>query len=95
MKTRPLLRATCTAVFLISTVSQALAADGFKLRFPLSGTLGGEIVAPLAGEGWFGSAVVTDVNVSGVSGSDGNALQGAVGIFLRFIRKGGEIMPPH
>ena len=75
MKTRPLLRATCTAVFLISTVSQALAADGFKLRFPLSGTLGGEIVAPLAGEGWFGSAVVTDVNVSGVSGSDGNALQ--------------------
>ena len=75
MKTSPLLRASCTAVFLIATASEALAADGFKLRFPLSGTLGGEIVAPLPTEGWFGSVVVTDVNVSGVSGSDGNAIQ--------------------
>ena len=75
MKTQPLLRATCAAVLLLATASESLAADGFKLRFPLSGTLGGEIVAPMASEGWFGSVVVTDVNVSGVSGSDGNSLQ--------------------
>lgn len=72
MKTRPLLRATCSAVLFIATASEALAADGFKLRFPLSGTLGGEIVAPLPTEGWFGSVVVSDINVTGVAGNDGN-----------------------
>ena len=75
MKTRPLLRATCTAVFFVATASQALAADGFKLRFPLSGTLGGEIVAPMPTEGWFGSVVVTDINVTGVAGGDGNDIK--------------------
>lgn len=75
MKTSPLLRASCTAVFLFATASEALAADGFKLRFPLSGTLGGEIVAPLPTEGWFGSVVVTDVNVSALTGDDGNPKQ--------------------
>ena len=72
MKTRPLLRATCTAVFFVATASQALAADGFKLRFPLSGTLGGEIVASMPTDGWFGSVVVSDINVTGVAGGDGN-----------------------
>ena len=75
MKTRPLLRATCTAVFFVATASQALAADGFKLRFPLSGTLGGEIVAPMPTEGWIGSIALTDVNVTGVNGNDGNSLK--------------------
>lgn len=75
MKTRLSLRATCTAVLFIATASQALAADGFKLRFPLSGTLGGEIVAPIPSEGWIGSIALTDVNVTGVNGNDGNSLK--------------------
>jgi hypothetical protein len=75
MKTRPLLRAAYAAAVLLVTASEALAADGFKLRFPISGTLGGEIVAPLPTEGTFGSVVVTDVNVSGVTGNDGNNIQ--------------------
>ena len=75
MKTQALLRASCTAVFVLATASEALAAEGFKLRFPVSGTLGGEIVAPMPSDGWFGSMVVTDVNITGVSGGDGNVLQ--------------------
>jgi len=75
MKTQALLRASCTAVFVLATASEALAAEGFKLRFPVSGTLGGEIVAPMPNDGWFGSMVVTDINVTGVSGGDGNVLQ--------------------
>lgn len=75
MKTRFLFRATCTAVVFMTSASAALAADGFKLRFPLSGTLGGEIVAPMPAEGWFGSVVVSDINVTGVAGSDGNELK--------------------
>jgi hypothetical protein len=75
MKTQALLRASCTAVFVLATASEALAAEGFKLRFPVSGTLGGEIVAPMPSEGTFGSIVVTDINVNGITGSDGNPLQ--------------------
>ena len=75
MNTQALLRASCTAVFVLATASEALAAEGFKLRFPLAGTLGGEIVAPMPSDGWFGSVVLTDVNVTGVSGNDGNTLQ--------------------
>ena len=75
MQTQPLLRATCAAALLLATASEALAADGFKLRFPLSGTLGGEIVASMPTEGWFGSVVVTDINVTGVSGNDGNDIK--------------------
>jgi hypothetical protein len=63
-----------TAMFILSAASSAMAADGFKLRFPISGTLGGEIVAPLPSEGWVGSMALTDVNVDKVAGSDGNAL---------------------
>lgn len=78
MKTRPLLQASCAAVFALATASEALAAEGFKLRFPVSGTLGGEIVASMPTEGTFGSMVVTDINISGVTGNDGNAIQLAV-----------------
>ena len=63
-----------SAMFILTAASSALAADGFKLRFPISGTLGGEIVAPLPSEGWVGSMAITDINVDKVAGSDGNAL---------------------
>ena len=64
-----------TAMFILSAATSAYAAEGFKLRFPVSGTLGGEIVAPLPSEGWVGSMAITDVNVDGVMGADGKAIQ--------------------
>lgn len=63
-----------TAALLISSTASVLAADGFKLRFPLSGTLGGEIVAPLPSEGWVGSLAYTDIDIDKIGGSDGKAL---------------------
>ena len=63
-----------SAMFILSAASSAWAADGFKLRFPLSGTLGGEIVAPLPSEGWVGSVAYTDINIDKIGGADGNAL---------------------
>lgn len=63
-----------TAMVILSAASSALAADGFKLRFPISGTLGGEIVANLPTEGWVGSVAYTDINIDKIGGSDGNAL---------------------
>jgi hypothetical protein len=64
-----------SAMFILTAASSALAAEGFKLRFPISGTLGGEIVAPLPSEGWVGSLAITDVNVDGAMGPDGKAVQ--------------------
>ncbi len=63
-----------SAMFILSAASSAWAADGFKLRFPISGTLGGEIVAPLPTEGWVGSVAYTDINIDKIGGADGNAL---------------------
>jgi len=63
-----------TAALLISSTASVLAADGFKLRFPLSGTLGGEIVAPLPSEGWVGSLAYTDIDIDKIGGSDGKAI---------------------
>ena len=76
-----------TAMFILSAATSALAADGFKLRFPISGTLGGEIVAPLPSEGWVGSMAITDVNVDRVTGNDGNTLtlQKAVGFDYKLL----------
>ena len=63
-----------TAALLISSTASDLAADGFKLRFPISGTLGGEIVAPLPSEGWVGSVAYTDIDIDKIGGADGQAL---------------------
>lgn len=57
---------------LAATSGTAWAADGFKLRFPLSGTLGGEIVATVDSPGLFGSAVITQINVDKVTDDAGN-----------------------
>ena len=63
-----------SAMFILTAATSALAADGFKLRFPISGTLGGEIVANLPTEGWVGSVAYTDINIDKIGGADGNAL---------------------
>jgi hypothetical protein len=59
------------SAFLTTT---ALAADGMKLRFPLTGTLGAEIIAPLDHPGPFVSLIFTQIEVSKATGSDGNTL---------------------
>jgi hypothetical protein len=74
MKKMHAFKSAGTAMFILTAVSSALAADGFKLRFPISGTLGGEIVANLPSEGWVGSVAITDINVDKVAGNDGNTL---------------------
>ncbi|WP_167772496.1 transporter [Ramlibacter henchirensis] len=64
-------------VALASTLlcAPAHAADGFKLRYPLSGTLGGEVLAPIDKPGWFGSAMVTQIRVDKVTDDTGNSRQ--------------------
>ena len=63
------------ALALLSTLAgQAFAADGWKVRFPLSGSLGGEIVASKLVSGVYGSVVATQVEVDKVTGDDGQTL---------------------
>lgn len=59
---------------LFVTAGHADAADGWKVRFPLSGSLGGEIAAKQLSPGLYGSVVATQVEVDKVTGEDGNAL---------------------
>ncbi len=58
--------------------SMGYAAEGFKVRFPLNGTLGGEMVAPIK-PGLFGSVAVTHVDVQKVTDSTGNAYSKSLG----------------
>lgn len=71
----PFHRALLTAAVLSACATSSLAHDGFKLRFPLSGTLGGEIVAPVDNPGFFGSVVVTQIDIDKVTDGSGNARQ--------------------
>lgn len=57
--------------------SMGYAAEGFKVRFPLSGTLGGEMVAPIT-PGVFGSVVVTHLTVNKLTGPDGSAYSAVI-----------------
>lgn len=68
------LRWASAAALMFCASHSVLAADGFKLRFPISGTLGGEIVAPLPSEGWVGSISYTDIDIDKIGGSDGKPL---------------------
>lgn len=69
----PFGRALLVASVLGSCALPSLAHDGFKVRFPLSGTLGGEIVAPVDNPGFFGSVVVTQIEIDKVTDESGNA----------------------
>jgi len=55
--------------------SNAFAAEGFKLRYPFQGSLGGEIAAPLNQPGWFASLAIVGVDIKKNSGEDGNERQ--------------------
>ncbi len=69
-------RPALLAVAVISTLATpAMAADGFKVRFPLSGTLGGEIVAQVENPGWFASVSLTQIEIDKITDDTGNAFQ--------------------
>ena len=63
------------AAAMFAIAGQTYAADGWKLRFPLSGSLGGEIAAKQLTPGLYGSVVATQIEVDKVTGGDGNALK--------------------
>lgn len=67
-------RSACAAAVLFAMAGQTLAADGWKVRFPLSGSLGGEIVANKLTPGFYGSVVATQIEVDKVTGDDGQTL---------------------
>lgn len=75
MRHLPFRRALLAAAVLSTCALPSLAHDGFKVRFPLSGTLGGEIVAPVDNPGFFGSLVVTQIELDKVTDDTGKARQ--------------------
>jgi hypothetical protein len=75
MSNRFPLKAAYAAALLATLGSNVLAADGWKVRFPLSGTLGGEIAAPIGAGGLYGQVSVTQIEVDKLAGPDGNDFQ--------------------
>jgi hypothetical protein len=51
----------------------ACATEDFKLRFPLAGSLGGEIAAPLDKAGWYASTVMTSARLYKLNDNEGRA----------------------
>jgi len=68
-------RALLAASVISAFAGSATAADGFKVRFPLSGTLGGEIVAQVENPGFFASASLTQIEIDKITDDTGNAFQ--------------------
>ena len=62
------LKAAYAAALLATLGSNVLAADGWKVRFPLSGTLGGEIAAPIGAGGLYGQVSVTQLELDKLAG---------------------------
>lgn len=72
---RTLLAATVIGTYAGSYAGASLAADGFKVRFPLSGTLGGEIVAQVDNPGFFASVSLTQIEIDKITDGTGNSFQ--------------------
>jgi len=72
---RSLIAASFIGTFISTFAGTSLAADGFKVRFPLSGSLGGEIVAQIENPGFFASASLTQIEIDKITDGTGNAFQ--------------------
>lgn len=57
-----------------SCAGAALAAEDFRVRYNLAGTLGGEIFSPQNSSGWIGVLAYTNIDGRKVTGDDGNKL---------------------
>ena len=75
MRTPTFHRAVLAASLLAGFAGATQAAEGFKVRYPLSGSLGGEIVAPVDNPGFFASVVVTDIDIDKLTDSTGSVRQ--------------------
>jgi hypothetical protein len=67
--------AALLAAVLWSLPGASTAADGFRVRYPLSGSLGGDLLASAERPGFFGSAVLTRIAVDKVTDDAGEARQ--------------------
>jgi hypothetical protein len=74
MVKKSLFRSACATAALFVIAGHTFAADGWKVRFPLSGSLGGEIAVKQLTPGLYGSVVATQIEVDKVTGGDGTAL---------------------
>lgn len=61
-----LLASSCTVA--------ALAAEDFRVRYNLAGSIGGEIFSPQTSSGWIGALAYTNIDARKVTGDDGNKL---------------------
>ena len=75
MRTIRFCRTLFAATVIASFANTSLAADGFKVRFPLSGTLGGEIVAQVDNPGFFASVSLTQIEIDKITDGTGNSFQ--------------------
>ena len=75
MRTFKFRRTLLAATVIGSYAGASLAADGFKVRFPLSGTLGGEIVAQVDNPGFFASVSLTQIEIDKITDGTGNSFQ--------------------
>lgn len=54
-----------------SCAGRTLAAEDFRVRYNLAGTIGGEIFAPQNSSGWIGAVAYTDIDGRRLTGDDG------------------------
>jgi len=72
MKKKRAIQQSLIAISIGSLCQVATAAEDFRVRYNLVGTLGGEIFAPLPEEGWIGAISHTHVDGKKLTGNDGN-----------------------
>lgn len=63
-----------TVLLASSCAGAALAAEDFRIRYNVAGTIGGEIFAPQSSPGWIGAVAYTYIDGRKLTGDDGNDL---------------------
>lgn len=63
-----------TVLLASSCAGAALAAEDFRIRYNVAGTIGGEIFAPQHRSGWIGAVAYTSIDGKKLTGDDGNDL---------------------
>jgi hypothetical protein len=66
------LPAIATGLLALAICGSAFAAEGLRVRYPISGTAGGELSAPGVRSGWLGSIGATHFSSDKVTDNDGN-----------------------
>jgi hypothetical protein len=74
MSAIPSLKSVAVAALASACAAGVHAAEDFRVRYNLVGTIGGEIFAPAPSPGWVGALAVTYVDGKKLTGDDGNDL---------------------